>query len=531
MSTRLKFCGAAGTVTGSCYWLRTGKINFLVDCGMFQGTKTIKELNYGDFPFDPQKIDFVLLTHAHIDHSGLLPKLYKHGFAGPTYMTRGSRDLLSYMLPDSGYIQEREVSYLNQRNIKRGRPEVSPIYTKIEAEKCQSHFRTLEYENWFTAPGDIRVKYWNAGHILGSASIEIEIPCEEPHTPNLRLLFSGDLGPDHKLFHPDPDASTDYDYVICEATYGGRKRVHASPGKRRQLLAREVKGALKANGILLIPSFAIERTQELLADLIILQQQGLLSDIPIFIDSPLAIKATRVFERHASELEDIGEQFSLLSASNVRFTETVDESKSINRFKSGAIILAASGMCEAGRIRHHLKNHLWRRQASVLIVGYQAKGTLGRLLLDGVKKVRIQGEIIDVNATIRKLDTYSGHADEDELIDWILHRRPIRQKLFLTHAETEAAEALRLALINKNITPDLVVQPSLDDEVNLSNHGKSGKFSDVPHRLPPEAMSGLDWHNDLAQLQIDLKARFEKAGDQRSRAALLRKIRRALDQN
>jgi metallo-beta-lactamase family protein len=530
VATTLKFCGAAGMVTGSCYWLRTNKVNFLVDCGMFQGTKTVKELNYGSFPFDPKKLDFVLLTHAHIDHSGLLPKLFKQGFTGPAYMTRGSRDLLSYMLPDSGYIQEREVSFLNRRNIRRGRPEVTPIYSKMDAEKCQSHFRTIEYENWVTMPGDIRVKYWNAGHILGSASIEIEIPRKERNSSSLRMLFSGDIGPDHKLFHPDPDASTDYDYVICESTYGGRQRVHATPGKRRQLLAREVKDALKSNGILLIPSFAVERTQELLADLIILQQQGVISNIPIFIDSPLAIKATRVFERHANELEDIGEELSLTNTTNIRFTETADESKAINRFKNGIIIMAASGMCEAGRIRHHLKNHLWRRKASVLIVGYQAKGTLGRLLVDGVKKVKIQGEDIDINATIRKIDTYSGHADESELVDWILQRKPIRQKLFLTHGEKQAAEALRTVLINKGLSPDLLAIPSLDDEVHLTNHGKAGKFADVPHRIPTEALSGLDWHNDLAQLQLDLKEAFEKSADRRTRQALLRKIRTALGQ-
>ena len=383
--------------------------------------------------------------------------------------------------------------------------------------------------DWFTLPNDIRVKYWNAGHILGSASIEIEIPHGKPEASCLRLLFSGDLGPDHKLFHPDPDASKDFDYVICESTYGGRRRIHASPGKRRQILAREVKDALKGNGILLIPSFAVERTQELLADLIILQQQGLLSNIPIFIDSPLAIKATRVFERHAAELEDIGEELSLMNTSNIRFTETVDESKAINRFKSGAIIMAASGMCEAGRIRHHLKNHLWRRQASVLIVGYMAKGTLGRLLVDGVKKVKIQGEDIDVNATIRKIDIYSGHADESELIDWILERRPIRKKLFLTHGEKEAAEALQKALIQKGFSPDHLVIPSLDDEIDLADHGKAGKFVDAPHRISADALSGLDWHNDLAQLQLDLKDAFEKSADKRTRQILHRKIRQALD--
>ena len=267
MIPSIKFCGAAGTVTGSCYWLRTEGGQILIDCGMFQGPKSLKELNYEPFPFDPKDISAVLLTHAHIDHSGLIPKLISGGFRGNVYMTEPTKDLLSYMLPDSGYIQEIEVEQLNRRNAERGRASVNPIYTREDAIKAQRRFRTTEYQSWIDLTPTIRARYWNAGHILGSASIEMEIETADPKKTVLRLLFSGDIGPEHKLFHPDPDAPSDIDYLICESTYGGRIRDKLSVEERRTVLAKEVRGAIDNGGVLLIPSFAVERTQELLADL------------------------------------------------------------------------------------------------------------------------------------------------------------------------------------------------------------------------------------------------------------------------
>lgn len=529
MNVILKFCGAARTVTGSCFWLRTETCNFLVDCGLFQGTKTIKQLNYEPFPFEPSKIDFVLQTHAHIDHSGLLPKLYRSGFSGPVFMTVGTKDLLSFMLPDSGYIQETEVEQLNRRNVKRGKSKLTPIYSHEDAVRCQRNFKKIEYENWFMPTEGIRARFWNAGHILGSASIEIEILKAESKTGLLRILFSGDIGPDHKLFHPDPEAASDFDYVICESTYGGRNRVRASAAKRRALLARHVNAALDNEGVLVIPSFAVERSQELLADLSLLQKGGKIPSVPVFIDSPMAILATRVFEEHARDLEELDEDPDLLSNHNFHFTSTVDESKSINRFSGGAIIMSASGMCEAGRIRHHLKHRLWSPLTTVLIVGYQAEGTLGRMLLDGKKTVRIQGESVRVRAKIEQIESYSGHADGTELKEWLLDRRPITRNIFLVHGEQNAAMAMRKTLINAGLDRDKILIPSIDDEVLLGVDEKHAELKSTRPRVKSEDLSGLDWHNELAQLQIDLREAFEQAPDKRSRNILMRRLRRALE--
>ena len=278
---RLKFCGAARNVTGSCYLLQTPKSTFLVVCGLFQGPTRIKELTYKPFPFSAGDIDFVLQTHAHIDHAGLLPKLTSSGFRGPIFATEGTIDLSTFMLPDSGYIQEMEVEHLNRRNQRRGKPEVSPIYTRKDAESCLSRFRALDYETWVSVGPDVRVRFWNAGYILGSASIEIEI-AQEGKLP-LRLLFSGDIGPDSKLFHPDPDAPANFDYVISESTYGNRDRPQSTTALRRAALQAEVTKALQDEGMLLNPVFAVERTQELITDILALQETAAIARVPVFL--------------------------------------------------------------------------------------------------------------------------------------------------------------------------------------------------------------------------------------------------------
>ncbi len=525
MTVQIKFCGAAGTVTGSCYWIKTDSCEFLVDCGLFQGSKTIKELNYRPLPFDVEKIDFALLTHAHTDHTALVPKLTKAGFDGPIYTTLATRDLVRYMLPDSGYIQEFEVERLNWRNRQRGRPEVEPIYTRKDAEMSVHQIRTLDYEEWLEPSEDVRVRFWNAGHILGSASIEIEILDGKKW---MRLLFSGDLGPDHKLFHGVPDAPKDFDYVFCESTYGGRTRDDVSVTDRRSILAREINDAMARKGNLVIPSFAVERSQELLLDIAYLFWHDTIPCTSVFLDSPLAIKITSVFSDHAKELQNTEGDSMPFAHPRFHFTETVEESKSIARFSGGVIIMAASGMCDAGRIRHHLKNHLWRPESTVLLVGYQAEGTLGSLLESGIKSVKIQGEAIQVRARIRKIDVYSGHADGDGLLDWVKDRAPIRRGLFLTHGSPESLNSMRESLINDGFPAGKIITPALDDEFKLCTSGKTTKIQAVQRRLEADVLNKPDWHNDLAQLSLDIRKSLDESPDDKHRAKILKQLQKII---
>ncbi len=529
MSVTLHFCGAARTVTGSCDLFQTKSSRFLVDCGLFQGSKTLKALNYGAFPFRAADIDAVLLTHAHIDHSGLLPKLVREGFRGKIIATRGTLDLCSYMLPDAGSIQESEVRTLNRRNAARGRPEVTPIYTKADAVASLDSFRPVEYETWFEVGPGVRARYWNAGHILGSASIELEFFGEGSSGGALRILTSGDIGPGAKLLHSDPEAPSGFDYVISEATYGSTDRPATTSEARRGRLALEVREASAAKSAMLIPAFAVERTQELIADLIDLMERGEAPSAPIFLDSPLAIRATEVFRQHSSSLNPTINLDRLLNSQHLRFTETVDESKAIAKLTGFHIIIAASGMCEAGRIRHHLRRWLWNKSATVLLVGFQAQGTLGRFLEDGVKAVRIQGEEIKVAARIRRLDEYSGHADGPELSRWIAERRPIRRGVFLVHGEEAALSGLSELIAERIIPASQVFRPVLDDIYELSTAAPTPVETLTRRRLAPELVVNLDWHNDMSKLILDINERIDAAADDRARGVIIRKIRRALD--
>jgi metallo-beta-lactamase family protein len=527
MSVTVRFCGAARTVTGSCHLFQTRTGRFLVDCGLFQGSKTLKALNYDPFPFHPADIDAVLLTHAHIDHSGLLPKLVRQGFRGKIFATRGTVDLCSYMLPDAGNIQETEVLTLNRRNAARGRPSVDPIYTQADAIASLNAFRPVEYETWVDVFRGVRARYWNAGHLLGSSSIEIEI-IDATDKP-IRILASGDLGPDSKLLQPAPEAPAGFDYVICESTYGDTDRPPITAEGRRARLAAEIRDARTAGGALLIPAFAVERTQELIIDLIYLIERGEAPAAPIFLDSPLAIRATEVFRRHASSLEPDIEVDRLLNSPHLHFTETVDESKAIAKVSGFHIIISASGMCEAGRIRHHLKRWLWNRRATVLLVGFQAIGTLGRFLADGVSAVRIQGDEIRVAARIRRIDEYSGHADGPELARWIAARRPIHNGVFLVHGEEAALSGLSDRIAERIIPAARVFSPLLDDVYELSTSLPTPIGVQQHRRIAPEAVVALDWHNDMSKLILDINDRLDDAADERAKGVIIRRLRQALE--
>jgi metallo-beta-lactamase family protein len=524
---RLFFHGASGAVTGSCFRMKTDAGEVLIDCGMFQGSKTEKELNYRPFPFDPDNIAAVILSHAHIDHSGLLPKLVRDGFSGAIHATPATIDLSGVMLPDSAHIQEIEVEQFNRRAAHRNRARVEPIYSSADVAACLDLFRPHDLGEWFAVIPGLRARFWNAGHMLGSASVEIEVAGEARDRP-LRVFFSADIGPDHKLMQPNPEGPKGVDYLICESTYGDVDRKDASAERRRLLLRDEVRAAMHPKGALLIPSFAVERAQELISDICRLIAEGALPDIPIHIDSPLSMQATKVFARHHRELEEGAVLMKGLRARNLHFTQTVEQSMALDRLRGFHIVIAASGMCDAGRIRHRLKNWLWRDEATVLFTGFQAEGTLGRILQDGARSVRIQGEEFVVRARIRSLDLYSGHADGPELADWIRARLPLGHDLFLVHGEADAIDILATRLAG-TIDQGRIQRPVLDEEFELTSSGARRVRETAPRRLPPEKLARPDWHNDLSRLILDINDTLAAKSDEKARAVVIRRLRRALE--
>ncbi|MEQ8285067.1 MBL fold metallo-hydrolase [Thalassospira sp.] len=519
MTVSVTFCGAAGGVTGSCCLLQTDHGNILVDCGMFQGSKTVRELNYGPFPFEAKDIAAVLLTHAHIDHSGLLPKLIKAGFDKSIFATEPTCDLLTYMLPDSGYIQESEVERLNRRNARRGRPEVEPIYTRKDAENTLTRLKTVDYHEWQEVLPGVRARFWDAGHLLGSASIEVEIASNKADGKPTRLLFSGDLGTGEAVFNDAPEAPSGLDYLFVETTYGDRNRPEISDDERRAMLRKEVRDALKAGGNLIVPSFAVARTQELLVDLAYLFNRGELLEANVFVDSPLAQRATEVFAKHLDRSDA-----NALSHPKFHMVPDVEASKQLANVTSGAIIISASGMCDAGRIRYHLKNNLWRPNSTVLLVGFQAAGSFGSVLQRGAKRVRIHGEEIEVRARIRTLDVYSGHADQEMLLHWTKDRLPVSRRIFLTHGEQGARAAFEQALIAQGIPANQISLPMLDETVALQ---KGGVKAIVPTpRISGEELSRDDWHNLYAGTVTALSEKLRSLKSDTERRDILEKVLR-----
>lgn len=522
MTAKLSFFGASGCVTGSCALLEADGARVLIDCGMFQGSKTLKALNYEPFPFDAASLDAVLLTHAHIDHSGLLPKLMLAGFAGRIFATKGSIELCRVMLPDAGAIQEMEVESLNRRRHRQGEGDLEPIFTRRDADEVMKFLQSAPMRSWIDVARGMRARWWNAGHILGAASIEIEIGAGDARQT---LMFSGDIGPGGRDFAMDPEGPEGVDHLILESTYGDVERPNLGVDARREALLREMLAAHAAGGPLLIPAFAVERTQELIVDLLELMEAGTGPRGPIFLDSPLGIRASDTFLRHG-HFENGENPFARLRASPwLRFTESVTESRSIERMRGWHVIIASSGMCDAGRVRHHLKRLLWREEATVLITGFQAIGTLGRLLQDGRKTVRIQGDEVKVRAAIRSIDVYSGHADAVGLVAWAAARKP-RGALFLNHGEPESLFGLSERLVKAGFDNERIIIAELDQSYRLKpkpeqEHHKS--------RVPKAAIARLDWHNQRSEFLTGLNAALEQADDDSAREALLRKLASTLN--
>ena len=511
MTVTLHFHGAAGTVTGSCYRVVHPGGQFLIDCGLFQGNKSVRDLNLKPTPFDPRGIDFLLLTHAHIDHAGLLPKLYAQGWRGPMWMTEPTAGLLEYLLPDSAGIQESEAERETRKRSRRGDEPAKPLYTMADAEEALKHRETVKYDEWVEPAPGVRARFWNAGHIIGSASIEVEVTNGEGKP--VRLMFSGDIGPDEKVFYNHPEGPSGFDYILCESTYGGRDRVDYTLEQRRETLKTEINAAMKKGGNLIIPAFAVERSQELLHDIGTLIKAGEIDPKLVVLDSPLASKVTGVYRKYAKMFEDTELTASeLFNDERFRIIEAVEDSKALNAIKGGAIIMSASGMCDAGRIKHHLRNNLIRSNATVLFVGYQAPGTLGQIILSGAEEVRIHGTLVPVRATIRSMGNYSAHADHSELMAWIRARLPAHGALFLTHGEDEERQALREALKQSGMAGDQIVLPQLDDYFELSVAGiKAAKAP--PSRRVDLRQIPSDWHNAFSDFTIRLSQRLHDLPD------------------
>lgn len=459
---RVKFCGAARIVTGSCYNVEVGKNKVLVDCGMFQGTKEITKLNFEPFPFKPKEISYVFLTHAHIDHSGLIPKLYKEGFRGKIYATSATVDLCKIMLLDSAHIHEMDTEHENRRRLRQGLKKREPLYTQADATACMKLFKKIKYDELIKINDEISVTYRDAGHIIGSSIIQMNL---NEMGKQKKLVFSGDLGQWDVPIVKNPTFIDDADYIFVESTYGNR--LHEKVEKREEALLNCIKKSIENGGKLLVPSFAIERTQEILYSLNkLVKEKKMPKNYKIFLDSPLAIKATEIFKVHRETYDKEALKFgNPFEFPNLKYTPTADDSKELNNCGGSCMIIAGSGMCTAGRIRHHLKHGLWDRKNIVLFVGYQAEGTLGRHILRGDRKVRMMGMEVFVGATIKKINSFSAHADYKDLLKWLKGFNKGPKKIFIVHGEGDVAEEFEGKLHSAGLNNTYI--PNLGETVDL----------------------------------------------------------------
>jgi metallo-beta-lactamase family protein len=440
IAMKIGFIGADREVTGSCHYVTYNNIHLLVDCGMEQGPDLYVNQK---IPVNPAIIDYVFITHAHIDHSGLLPLLYNHGFRGRVYATKATCELCSIMLKDSAHIQEFEAEWKNRKNRRAGLPEVVPLYDINDVTGVLEHFEAIDYGAKTEIADGLSVRFVDAGHLLGSSSIEMWIT---ENGDTRKIVFSGDIGNGGRPIIKDPEYMKDADYVVMESTYGNRS--HETPPDYARLLADVIRDTFQRGGNLVIPAFAVGRTQEMLYFIRRIKTENLLPEYPgfeVYIDSPLAVEATNVFHKNVAECFDDATLALIESGVNpIRFdglkvAVSSDESKMINFIDKPKVIISASGMCEAGRIRHHLKHNLWRSDSTVLFVGYQVEGTLGNALLNGAKEVKLFGETIEVKAKIVNLPGISGHADREHLLKWISAFTQKPAQVFVVHGEESAA--------------------------------------------------------------------------------------------
>lgn len=440
---KVKFCGASIGVTGSCHLISTENHKVLLDCGQFQGGKEMDKMNEEEFPFHPSEIECVILSHAHIDHCGRIPLLVKRGFKGPIYCTDATADLLDVMLKDSAYIHEKDAEWQTRKNLRTGKPPVDPLYTIQDSEAALRLVKPILYDQLVELNPDMKIVFNDAGHILGSGIIELWIT-EGDKTS--KLVFSGDLGVENRPILRDPVKIKKADFLIMETTYGNR--LHPENSTSIDELIHITLKTIKRGGSVIIPSFAVGRTQELIYQFNMFYEHhpeyaDTLGKVYVYIDSPMATTATEVFKKNAQVFDEETKAYIMsgdhpLDFPNLKFTRNTADSQMLNEDKSPKIIISASGMCEAGRIRHHLKHNLWDSRNSIVFVGYQAEGTLGRMLVEGAKEVKLFGEPIMVGAEIYNLEGFSGHADQKGLLDWLGGFQKEPKHIFLVHGETQS---------------------------------------------------------------------------------------------
>ncbi|MCU0594250.1 MAG: MBL fold metallo-hydrolase [Desulfobacterota bacterium] len=527
---RVTCLGGAGTVTGSCYLVESaaGK-KVLIDCGLFQGGKEMEGRNWKDWGFDPAQISALFLTHAHIDHSGKIPKLVRDGFKGPILTSPPTAELCSIMLLDAAHIQEMDAEWQNRKNKRRSAQEVLPLYTTEDAEASLKFLSPVEKDKVIEPEPGIKARMRNSGHILGSSILEFWV---EEGTVPLKMVFSGDLGKKNQLIVQDPQEIFDADYLFLESTYGNR--LHRSLDESKEELLEAIQHALSHKEKVLIPAFAVERTQEILYVLGEFQRSGRLPKIPIFVDSPLAIKATEIFRKNKKyydqEAQAIVDQgYDPFNMPNLRYSATTEESRAINESKGSAIIIAGNGMCTAGRIRHHLKHNLWRPGTSLVIVGFQAIGSTGRQIVDGAKEVRLLGETVAVKAKVFTIGGFSAHADQRDLLEWAGHFES-NPKVFLVHGEPSASESLA-AKIKEQLGLD-VYTPKWKERLVLKPREVVVEKEAAPE-APPDFQAAMfntivDLENQLKRLKKQVQARKDLREDDADRLRYIEEEIRAI---
>ena len=510
---KITFLGAAKTVTGSNFLVETEDgTKFLVDCGMYQGRSDLEEKNYDDFLFNIDEIDFMLLTHAHIDHSGRIPKLYKQGYRKPIYAHKATCDLCSIMLPDSGHIQEMESEWKNKKRIRKGQKPLEPMYVAQDALDCLEVFKPVKYDEIIDITDNIKVRFNDAGHMLGSSIIEIWVNENGKET---KAVFTGDLGNNDIPLLASPTMIESADYLVMESTYGNR--LHIRNDDKAKIFLDVVYETLERNGTVVIPTFAVGRTQEILYELNkikentsdeeFMKKYEKLMKAPVYVDSPLAVSATEIFRKNTDLFDDDVKEAmekgdNPLEFPGLKFTQTVEESKALNESNEPAIILSASGMCEVGRIKHHLKHNIWNPNSTILFVGYQAPGTLGRKIVDGEKKVRIFGEEFSVNARIEYIEGYSGHADQEWLLNFVYSFYTKPKHIFLVHGEEEGQEVLKDKLEENTEIP--VTIPSFGETYTLDESLTVEKTYELPKKYRPIRLEVLERINTLKEEVEDM---------------------------